>query len=362
MALAISTTPSDSFDITTFAVKEGNGVKGLSEMGLKTLPKQYIQPIEERTLLSKVVKEEESIPVIDMSTWELEEQKVGDLICDAAEKWGFFQIINHGVPIGVLEDVKEATHRFFGLPAKEKNKYSKDSSPTNSVRYGTSFVPQAEKALEWKDYISLFYVSDDEAQASWPPTLRDQALKYLKRSEMVIKRLLKALVARLNVYEIDETKELLLMGSKRINHNYYPKCPNPELTVGVGRHSDVSTLTILLQDDVGGLYVRKEKEGTWVHVPPINGSLVINVGDALEIMSNGRYKSIEHRVAANGTTNRISVPIFVNPRPGDVIGPLPELIEKGDKPVYKQVLYSDYVRRFFHRAHVGKTTVEFAMT
>ncbi|XAR59950.1 hypothetical protein NMG60_11033141 [Bertholletia excelsa] len=361
MAPAISTTLSESFDITAFAVKEGNGVKGLSEMGLKTLPKQYIQPIEERTLLSKVVEEEESIPVIDVSTWEEEEQKVGDLICDAAEKWGFFQIINHGLPIGVLEDVKEATHRFFGLPAKEKNKYSKDLSPTNGVRYGTSFIPQAEKALEWKDYISLFYVSDDEAQAYWPPALRDQALEFMKRSETVIKRLLKALISRLNVHEIDETKELLLMGSKRINLNYYPICPNPELTVGVGRHSDVSTLTILLQDDVGGLYVRKEKEGTWVHIPPINGSLVINIGDALEIMSNGRYKSIEHRVVANGTTNRISVPIFVNPRPGEVIGPLPEVIETGEKPLYKQVRYSDYVKHFFRKAHDGKKTVEFAM-
>ncbi|XAR59951.1 hypothetical protein NMG60_11033142 [Bertholletia excelsa] len=80
----------------------------------------------------------------------------------------------------------------------------------------------------------------------------------------------------------------------------------------------------------------------------------------------GDYKQwpvqgIEHRVVANGTTNRISVPIFVNPRPGEVIGPLPEVIEKGEKPFYKQVRYSDYVKHFFHKAHDGKKTVEFAM-
>ena len=130
----------------------------------------------------------------------------------------------------------------------------------------------------------------------------------MRKSEIVIKQLLKVLMKRLNVKEIDQTKQDLLMGSRRININYYPICPNPELTVGVGRHSDVSTLTVLLQDDIGGLYVRDlHDDDSWIHVPPVKGSIVINVGDALQIMSNGRYKSVEHRVVANGTKNRISV-------------------------------------------------------
>lgn len=181
----------------------------------------------------------------------------------------------------------------------------------------------------------------------------------MKTSEFVINRLLKVLMKRLNV-KMDEAKESLLMGSKRINLNYYPICPNPELTVGVGRHSDVSTLTFLLQDNIGGLYVRKFKTDSWIHVPPVSGSLVINIGDALQIMSNGRYKSIEHRVVANGSKNRVSVPIFVNPRPSDLIGPLAEVLESGEKPMYKQVLYSDYVKHFFRKGHDGKDTVEFA--
>ena len=188
---------------------------------------------------------------------------------------------------------------------------------------------------------------------------RDQVLECMRGSEPVIQRLLEALMKRINVKEIDETKESLLMGSKRINLNYYPICPNPELTVGVGRHSDVSTLTILLQDDTGGLYVRGNND-SWVHVPPISGSLVINVGDALQIMSNGRYKSIEHRVVASGSKNRISVPIFVNPRPSDMIGPFSEVLARGEKALYKQVLYSDYVKHFFRKAHDGKNTIEFA--
>ena len=167
---------------------------------------------------------------------------------------------------------------------------------------------------------------------------RDQVLEYMKKSESLIKRLLEALMKRLGIPELNETNEPILMGSRRINLNYYPICPNPELTVGVGGHSDVSTLTVLLQDETGGLYVRKLDSENWVHVPPIKGSLTINIGDALQIMSNGRYKSIEHHVVANGHENRISVPIFVNPRPSDMIGPLEEAVRKGEKRLYKQVL------------------------
>nr|GMD19289.1 feruloyl CoA ortho-hydroxylase 1-like [Ipomoea batatas] len=315
-------------NLTAFVVNEGHGVKGLSDLGLQALPEQYIQPPAERITASTVITDD-SIPVIDMSP---ENPEVGEMICEAAKKWGFFQIINHGIPIDVLEEVKAATYRFFSQPAEEKKKHSKGNSPTTNVRYGTSFAPLAEKALEWKDYLSLFYVSDEQANSFWPSSCREEALNFLKISEIVVKRLLEALMEGLNVKEINAAKESLLMGSRRININYYPKCPNPELTVGIGRHSDVSTLTLLLQDEIGGLYVRKVDGGddAWVPVPPITGALVINIGDALQILSNGRYKSIEHRVIANGSNSRISVPIFVNPRPEDVIGPLPELLDGGE--------------------------------
>ncbi|GMN73212.1 hypothetical protein TIFTF001_056066 [Ficus carica] len=186
-------------------------------------------------------------------------------------------------------------------------------------------------------------------------------MEYMTQSEKVTNQLLRVLMKGLNVTEIDGDKEKLLSGSRRVNLNYYPKCPSPELTVGVGRHSDVSTFTVLLQDDIGGLYVRVEAKDSWVHVPPVKGSLVINIGDALQIFSNGRYRSIEHRVAANGVSDRISVPIFVNPRPTDIISPLPEVLATtGDEPIYKPVLYSDYVKHFFRKAHDGKLTIDFA--
>lgn len=348
--------------INEFVLGQGHGVKGLADMGIKSLPTQYIQPEEERFNKDKITLtydgEDQSIPTIDMSSLDVE--AVECQICNAAKQWGFFQIINHGVPFKVLEDVKAATYRFFELPAEEKSMYLKENSSTNSVRYGTSFVPEVERALEWKDYLSLFFVSEEEALACWPLACRVEALEYMKTSEILIKNLLKILMKGLNIHDVDERKESLLMGTKRINLNYYPKCPNPELTVGVGRHSDVSSLTILLQDNVGGLYVKGIDGESWIHVPPINGGLVINIGDALQILSNGIYKSVEHRVIANGEKNRVSIPIFVNPRPNDIIAPLQELKDRGDKPIYRELLYSDYVKNFFKKAHHGKATIDFA--
>nr|WCP86768.1 feruloyl-CoA 6'-hydroxylase [Clematis terniflora] len=346
-------------DINDFVVKKGNGVKGLSNIGFESIPEQYIQPMEQR-LDMKTVSTEASIPIIDMSKYHDDPSVLAELVCHAAETWGFFQLINHGVPNEVLESVKEATNCFFGLSAGAKNKYTQGNSPTKSVRYGTSFVPKAEKSMEWKDYLSLFYTSQEEADAFWPKECKDQVLEYMKCTEPVVKRLLDVLMKKIHVKEIDERKYSLLMGSARINLNYYPVCPNPELTVGIGRHSDVSTLTVLLQDNIGGLYVRGLAEDNWVHVPPIEGSLVINVGDALQILSNGHYKSIEHRVVANGRNNRISIPIFFNPKPNDFICPLVEVTEKGEEAVYKEVLYSDYVKHFFKKAHDGKKTIDFA--
>ncbi|CAL9218982.1 unnamed protein product [Arabidopsis halleri] len=210
-----------------------------------------------------------------------DEKSVLEAVCDAAEEWGFYQVINHGVSMEVLGNMKTATHRFLGLPVEEKRKFSRDKSLSTNVRFGTSFSPHAEKALEWKDYLSVFFISEAEASQLWPDSSRSETLKYMNESKPLVKKLLRFL---------GETKESLFMGSTRINLNYYLICPNPELTVGVGRHSDVSSLTILLLDHIGGLHVRSLSTERWVHVPPVSGSLVINIGDVMQIMSNGHTR------------------------------------------------------------------------
>ncbi|KAL6347319.1 hypothetical protein AAG906_016744 [Vitis piasezkii] len=132
----------------------------------------------------------------------------------------------------------------------------------------------------------------------------------------MVSRILEVLMEKLGV-TLEESRIDDLIGLKMVNMNFYPTCPNPDLTVGVGH-------------GIGGLYVKMEeditsagKKGEWVEIPPIPGALVINVGDTLQILSNGKYKSAKHRVHSRSTQSRVSIPIFTIPRPNEKIGPLP---------------------------------------
>ncbi|RHN66661.1 putative oxoglutarate/iron-dependent dioxygenase, non-heme dioxygenase domain-containing protein [Medicago truncatula] len=350
-------TPNNLID---FLVNQANGVKGLADLNLPNIPHQYIQPIQARLDSCKIIphdSEEQSIPIIDFTNWD--DPDVQDSIFSAATKLGFFQIVNHGIPINVLDDLKASVHKFFELPVEEK-KSVKENSPPEVVRLATSFSPHAESVLEWKDYLQLVYTSEEKIHAYWPVVCKNQALEYMKYADAFIRKLLKVLLKKLNVKELDKEREYALMGAMILGFNYYPACPEPELVSGVGPHSDISSITVLLQDDIGGLYVRGKDGDSWINVPPVNGALVINIGDVLQIMSNGRYKSIEHRVVVDGNKTRISMPIFVNPAPDAVIGTLPEVLENGEEPHYKQVVFSDYFNYFFSKAHDGKKTIEFA--
>jgi hypothetical protein len=147
-----------------FVVRDGNGVKGLADLGLSAVPDRYIQPAEERIEKQKAISGHMLAAPIDLSKLDgpSHEQVVAE-IAGAAEALGFFQVVNHGVPVELLESLKDAAHKFFCQTPEKKAVYR---GPP--VKYGTSFVPEKEKALEWKDYISMAYTSDADALQYWP--------------------------------------------------------------------------------------------------------------------------------------------------------------------------------------------------
>ncbi|KAH0665048.1 hypothetical protein KY285_026254 [Solanum tuberosum] len=186
-----------------------------------------------------------------------------------------------------------------------------------------------------------------------------QVLEYPKWVKPLAKKLLEVLLKGLNVNEIDESLEPLLMVTMYINMNYYLPCLNPSITMGARRHCDGSCITLLFQDDTGGLYVRGTKGDNWIHVNPIKGALAVNIGNLLQIMSNDRYKSNEHYVAVDSSRARISVPLFVNASLDIAIGPFPQILKDGEKPVYKDILHSDYWNYFFRKRLSGKESLDF---
>ncbi|KAK7271305.1 hypothetical protein RJT34_27086 [Clitoria ternatea] len=190
--------------------------------------------------------------------------------------------------------------------------------------------------------------------------IRDVSLEYMRLSSKMARDIVEILLSKLGV-EAHESIIERIIGLKTVNMNYYPACPNPELTVGVGRHSDIGTITVLLQDGIGGLYVKLEDDNPqWLHIPPIPGALVINIGDTLQILSNGKYKSPEHRVKTTSSQSRVSVPVFLLPIPTEKIGPLAEVVKKDGLAHYKEVLVKDYMNNFFASVHLGKKSLDFA--
>lgn len=156
-------------DVLDFVMKSGNGVKGLLAKGVETVPRECVQPLEERIDRTKQVSDEESIPVIDFA--DLDDAEAAEAIQEAARTWGFFQVINHGIPIHVLDNVIEAAHIFFELPPEEKMKYLRGNSSSSAVELYNNAIGGDEKILEWRDSVHHECIPGDDGKF-WPPETR----------------------------------------------------------------------------------------------------------------------------------------------------------------------------------------------
>ncbi|PIA36461.1 hypothetical protein AQUCO_03400384v1 [Aquilegia coerulea] len=312
------------------------GVKGLVDTGHLKVPKIFIRPQHELVQKSDTNLTNFQIPFIDLHGVEKGEKRRDDIIQEiisASENWGFFQVVNHGVPLNVLEDMIKGVKSFHEQDDEVKKQFfSRDR--IKRVKFNSNFDLYKSRSANWRDTLTLQMLSPDPLDPNeMPIACRDITIEYTKHVTTLGYTLLELLSEGLGL-KPDHLNELNCGEACTLAAHYYPACPEPELTLGTASHTDPSFLTILLQDQIGGLQVLHQDH--WVDVKPIPGALVINIADLLQITSNDKLKSIQHRVLANHVGPRISVACFLTNHfnmSANTYGPIKELISVVDQGV-----------------------------
>ncbi|KAL0305553.1 UNVERIFIED_CONTAM: protein SRG1 [Sesamum radiatum] len=320
------------------------------------IPKCYLvdpEPaVEEKSL--------PEIPLLDMKPLLAQETRNSQLhYLDATCKdWGIFQLVNHGVETSLVEKLKYEIQEFYKLPLEERLRYK--IRPGDVEGYGQTVILTADQKVDWADRFYMFtnpiHNRKPHLLPELPSSLRETLEAYILELQK-LSRALFGLIAEALKIDRTEIEEMFEDGLQSIRVNYYPPCPEPNKVNGLTPHSDATGITILLQlNGVDGFQVKKD--GVWLPVHPLPNAFVVNIGDVTEILSNGLYKSIEHRAAVNSEKERITIAMFFNPKLKAQIGPSPSLLLK-QPPLYKSMIAEHYVKDFFSRKLNSKSFLDY---
>ncbi|KAJ4837325.1 hypothetical protein Tsubulata_027210, partial [Turnera subulata] len=339
------------------------GVKGLVDAGITTIPRIFInkteaQPSDHRNAIAAAGGEASvTVPVIDLSGVESssgdKRAAIVEQVSRASREFGFFQVVNHGVPLEALEGALAAIKAFHEQPAHVKAQfYHREYKP--AVAFRSNLHLFLHKAANWRDTLQIRLGSQLPSIEEIPEICRLQVLEWDIQCRRVAELAMGLLCEGLGVEE-GKLKEMTCLEGRVMVGHYYPHCPQPNLTSGTSSHTDPSVLTVLLQDHIGGLQVKYGGD-QWVDVSPVTGAILINVGELLQIISNDAYKSVEHRVLANPSDEpRVSIAIFLNPNDREKLyGPLPELLASHNSAHYRQFTFTDFLGKFLAQELEGK--------
>jgi isopenicillin N synthase-like dioxygenase len=251
--------------------------------------------------------------------------------------------------------MQQVVHEFLELPLEEKNKVMFSSLDNRTQGYSTRQAKIEGAPSMWSDrlHYQMFPMStrNHDLWPKNPSRFREVVERYSEEQNKLAKKLLELISESLGLKPSYINEYLGEDCVHAFIANYYPSCPQPELAMGLVKHSDPGALTILLQDTNSGLQVLKD--GQWITVKPIEGAFVVNLGDHMEIATNGRYKSIEHRAFVSSQP-RLIIAMFTNPTDESIVGPIPELLVAEELPKYKQCSFGEF-RTLFLKSFLGRT-------
>ncbi|KAI3456008.1 hypothetical protein Pfo_012671 [Paulownia fortunei] len=284
------------------------------------------------------------IPVVDLS-----DTNAKNHIVEACKEFGFFKVINHGVSMEFLSKLEAEAVKFFKLPQQEKEK----SGPPNPFGYGNKNIgPNGD--VGWVEYL-LFCTNPElisqNARAIIPgisETLWGLVNEYVSAVRNMACEVLEMIADELEIGDRDILSRLIRDEKSdscfRLNH--YPPCPELQALsgrslIGFGEHTDPQIISVVRSNNASGLQICL-RDGTWVSVPPDHTTFFFNVGDSLQVMTNGRFRSVKHRVLADSLKSRVSMIYFGGPPLSEKITPLSSLMEKGEESLYKEFTWSEY--------------------
>lgn len=307
----------------------------------------------------------DSIPVLDLSSLYNKDSESRNYLAkeffNAYSTAGFSYVINHGIDENLINELFLASKKFHQLPEKAKLEIMLDKNhrgyiPINSstdvnsklVEVNTpnqseSFILLREDDPSSPDFDSETYLAGSN---QWPdlPGFRETVSRYNSELEKLAKQLIELVALslgesaeKLTPYFSPATTWLRLL-------HYPPSEPQSgEFKWGSAPHTDFGCLTILCQDDMGGLQV-KSNGGQWIDVPKLPGSFVMNVGDMLHRWSNGLLKSTPHRVINTSGKERYSCPFFFDPHVSTNITPLEKCVDVIGESKFETINFGTFLK------------------
>jgi len=272
--------------------------------------------------------------------------------------YGFAIVRDHGIPQDLIERAEQLSKQFFALPEEIKRKYLIPGS--GGARGYTAFGVETAKGAQAFDLKEFWHVGrelpaghkfrDVMADNIWPEEIEGFRDTFLKLYDAFDEAGLKVLRAIARFLEVDEEyfTDTVRDGNSVMRLLHYPAQDEPTGNhIRAGAHEDINTITLLLGAEEAGLEL-KTKDGRWIPVSPKEGELVINIGDMLQRLTNGRLRSTSHRVVNpapdRASHARYSMPFFLHFRPDFIIEALPGTVPEGEEPKWPPISSHEYLQ------------------
>ncbi|XP_068638743.1 flavonol synthase/flavanone 3-hydroxylase-like [Aristolochia californica] len=297
------------------------------------------------------------IPTVNLSSFFVEGNKEGKknakkIISDALSDLGFFQIIDHGVPLDLMDRALELSKRYFQYPDEEKLKSKPIAGSKAPLPAG--YNRQPENSLDKNEYLLLFVPGQSFVSCNVypqnPPELKEtleELSSHMTRTASLMEEILNQCMGLPQgfIKEFNNNRSTDFIAALR----YFPATEHENH--GISEHEDGNFFTFVFQDEVGGLEVLKD--GKWIPVKPTRGTIVVNIGDIVQVLSNNRFKSATHRVVRKEGRSRHSYAFFCTSDGDKWIEPLPQFTKEiGEAPKYRGFFYKDYMQlRMRNKTH-----------